>query len=54
MTKLGLLKRFDNQRPCLQQRRFAAASGETITLLELGDARVPRPLGVLPYRAYAA
>ncbi|MGQ0545835.1 MAG: hypothetical protein ACT4P3_10960 [Betaproteobacteria bacterium] len=39
---------------CLQKRRFRAASGETITLLELGDERVSLPEKVLLYRAYAA
>ena len=39
---------------CLQARRFAAASGETITLLELGEDPPSLPAGVLLYRAYAA
>ena len=38
----------------LQKRRFAAASGETIALLELADTRTALPPGVLLYRAYAA
>ena len=39
---------------CLQARRFAAASGETITLLELAGDPPSLPAGVLLYRAYAA
>jgi len=37
----------------LQKRRFAASSGETIVLQELGNWRGPPPPGVLLYRAYA-
>ena len=37
----------------LQKRRFAATSGETIVLQELGDWRIAPPAGVLLYRAYA-
>ncbi len=36
----------------LQKRRFAASSGETIVLQELGEARIAPPHGVLIYRAY--
>lgn len=39
---------------CLQARRFAATSGETITLLELDTAPPALPRGALLYRAYAA
>jgi len=39
---------------CLRKRRFSAASGETITLLEFGDDPPSLPPGVLRYRAYAA
>jgi hypothetical protein len=38
----------------LQTRRFAAASGETITLLELASERVALPPGIQLYRAYVA
>lgn len=37
----------------LQKRRFAATSGETIVLQELGDWRIAPAPGVLLYRAYA-
>ena len=37
----------------LRQRRFAATSGETIVLQELGAWRAAWPTGVLVYRAYA-
>ena len=37
----------------LQKRRFAASSGETIVLVELGDWRATPPPGTLLYRAYA-
>lgn len=36
----------------LQKRRFAATSGETIWLQELGDGRLALPAGALLYRAY--
>jgi len=39
---------------CLQRRRFAAASGEEITLLELAGPGVSLPPGILLYRAYPA
>ncbi|HZM36128.1 MAG TPA: hypothetical protein VFC18_16760 [Burkholderiales bacterium] len=38
----------------LQKRRFAAVSGETITLLEFAGTRASLPAGVLLYRAYGA
>jgi hypothetical protein len=38
----------------LQKRRFAASSGETIVLVELGDWRATAPPGMLLYRAYAS
>lgn len=37
----------------LQKRRFAATTGETIVLQELGDWRIAPAPGVLLYRAYA-